>query len=45
LYRLEGTGLVNLVGKDWIFVRTHEAVKVCQALVESNSDINPTKNT
>jgi high affinity sulfate transporter 1 len=45
LYRLEGTGLVDLVGKDWIFVRTHEAVKVCQALVESNSDINPTKNT
>eukprot|EP00243_Klebsormidium_subtile_P004315 TRINITY_DN18285_c0_g1_i1.p1 TRINITY_DN18285_c0_g1~~TRINITY_DN18285_c0_g1_i1.p1 ORF type:complete len:659 (-),score=182.13 TRINITY_DN18285_c0_g1_i1:392-2368(-) len=38
LYRLDGTGILDMVGRDWVFVRTHEAVKVCQALVESNGE-------
>ncbi|XP_078429472.1 sulfate transporter 4.1, chloroplastic-like [Wolffia australiana] len=43
LLTLSRSGLFDLIGKDWFFVRTHDAVQVCLQLVQSYSVAPPAK--
>ena len=42
LLTLARSGIVELIGKEWYFVRVHDAVQVCLHYVESKNQTTPT---
>lgn len=38
------SGLVDLIGKDWFFVRVHDAVQVCLQQVQSIKQVPQTED-